>query len=39
LIGIRERVAALGGTLDVVSRSDRGSKLTAIIPAPLGEDA
>lgn len=39
LIGMRERVAALGGTLDVARRSDLGSKLTAIIPVPVGEDA
>ena len=38
-IGMRERVAALGETLDVARRSDLGSKLTAIIPVPVGEDA
>jgi len=32
LIGIRERVMALGGTLDVIDLDDRGFKLHAMIP-------
>jgi signal transduction histidine kinase len=32
LIGIRERVMALGGTLDVADLDDRGFKLHAMIP-------
>jgi signal transduction histidine kinase len=39
LIGMRERVAALGGTLEVANGNDRGSKLTAIIPVPVRGDA
>jgi signal transduction histidine kinase len=39
LIGMRERVAALGGTLEIANGSDRGSKLTAIIPVPVRGDA
>jgi two-component system sensor histidine kinase UhpB len=37
LIGIRERVMALGGTLDVIDLGDKGFKLHAMIPfeAPL----
>jgi signal transduction histidine kinase len=32
LIGIRERVMALGGTLDVIDLGDKGFKLHAMIP-------
>jgi signal transduction histidine kinase len=32
LIGVRERVMALGGTLDVIDLGDRGFKLHAMIP-------
>ena len=32
LIGIRERVMALGGTLDVVDLGDKGFRLHAMIP-------
>ena len=32
LIGIRERVTALGGTLDVIDLGDKGFKLHAMIP-------
>ena len=32
LIGIRERVMALGGTLDVIDLRDKGFKLHAMIP-------
>jgi signal transduction histidine kinase len=32
LIGIRERVTALGGTLDVINLGDKGFKLHAMIP-------
>ena len=37
LMGIRERVMALGGTLDVMDLADKGFKLHAMIPfeAPL----
>ena len=38
LIGMRERVMALGGTLDVIDLGDKGFKLHAMIPfeAPVG---
>jgi signal transduction histidine kinase len=36
LIGIRERVAALGGTVDIRSTPDRGTELTVVIPREAG---
>jgi signal transduction histidine kinase len=33
LIGLRDRIAAVGGTLDVRSEPGRGTTLTAIVPA------
>ena len=38
IIGMRERVAALGGTLVVANRRDGGSKLTAVIPFAVGQE-
>jgi signal transduction histidine kinase len=32
LIGMRERVSALGGTLDVIDLGDKGFRLHAMIP-------
>ena len=32
LIGMRERVMALGGQLDIIDLGDRGFKLHAMIP-------
>jgi signal transduction histidine kinase len=32
LIGVPERVMALGGTLDVLDRGDKGFRLHAMIP-------
>jgi signal transduction histidine kinase len=32
LMGIRERVMALGGTLDVIDLGDKGFRLRAMIP-------
>jgi signal transduction histidine kinase len=36
LIGIRERAAALGGTVDVRSTPDRGTELSVVIPREAG---
>jgi len=38
LIGMRERVMALGGQLDVIGLDDKGFRLSAMIPfeAPVG---
>ena len=38
LVGLRDRVAALGGTLDVTSEPDRGTSIRARIPL-VGPDA
>jgi signal transduction histidine kinase len=33
LVGLRDRIAAAGGTLDVLSAPERGTTLTAVVPA------
>jgi signal transduction histidine kinase len=35
LAGMRERVAQLGGVLDIQSRPGRGARVTARLPLPL----
>jgi two-component system sensor histidine kinase UhpB len=39
LVGIIERVRAMGGRVDVANRGDEGLAVTAVFPAATGEDA
>ncbi len=39
LLGMRERVALLGGTFDIQSRPGRGTRLTTEIPVRWGEES
>jgi glucose-6-phosphate-specific signal transduction histidine kinase len=37
LIGMRERVAAVGGTIDIYSNTGRGTTIRVVLPVAYGE--